>query len=87
MSNSTTVKTATKRRFTGTVVSDKMSKTRVVLVERTLVHPKYGKRYRVSQRFLAHDEANATKVGDRVTIEATRPLSARKRFRIVTHVA
>lgn len=74
------------RRFTGTVVSDKMSKTRVVLVERTLVHPKYGKRYRMSQRFMAHDEANVTKVGDIVTIEATRPLSAKKRFRIVPTV-
>lgn len=76
-----------KRHFTGTVVSDKMSKTRVVLVERTVVHPKYGKRYRVSQRFLAHDEANATKVGDTVVIEATRPLSARKRFRIITQAS
>lgn len=76
-----------KRRFAGTVVSDKMSKTRVVLVERTVVHPKYGKRYRVSQRFLAHDEANSTKVGDKVIIEATRPLSAKKRFRIVSKVS
>lgn len=71
------------RRFTGTVVSAKMLKTRVVLVERVMIHPKYGKRYRVSQRYLAHDEANSTKEGDKVTIEATRPLSAKKRFRII----
>ena len=77
------MKTISPRRFTGTVVSDNMSKTRVVLVERTVVHPKYGKRYRLSQRFMAHDETNTSKVGDRVTIEATRPLSAKKRFRIL----
>ncbi len=77
------MQTISPRRFTGTVVSDKMSKTRVVLVERTVVHPKYGKRYRLTRRFMAHDETNATKLGDRVTIEATRPLSAKKRWRIL----
>lgn len=78
----TTTKLA--RHFNGTVVSAKMQKTRVVEVERTVVHKKYGKRYHVTQRFLAHDEANATKVGDKVTIVATRPLSAKKRFRIIS---
>lgn len=79
--------TTQQRRFTGTIVSDKMLKTRVVLVERTVVHPKYGKRYRLSQRLLAHDEQNLTHVGDRVTIEATRPLSARKRYRIISKLS
>lgn len=66
----------------GVVVSDKMEKTVTVLVERTFPHPMYGKTVRRSKRYLAHDEANSSHVGDRVIITETRPLSARKRWRV-----
>jgi small subunit ribosomal protein S17 len=66
----------------GVVVSDKMQKTVTVLVERTFPHPIYGKTVRRSKRYLAHDEENASHVGDRVIITETRPLSARKRWRV-----
>lgn len=71
------------RRLEGVVVSAKASKTRIVLVERLQAHPKYGKRFRTSRRFAAHDERNAFEVGDRVLIEASRPYSRTKRWRIV----
>ena len=66
----------------GVVVSDKMTKTRVVLIERVYRHPRYERVVRSSKRLKAHDEANSTKVGDRVLIEETRPLSHDKRWRI-----
>ena len=73
------------RRFTGVVVSaHKTPKTIVVRIDRTVVHPKYGKRYIVSTKFMAHDEVMLANEGDTVTIEETRPLSARKRFRVVS---
>ncbi len=81
--NSETGNNKKRRRLTGTVVSDKMQKTRVVAVERLKKHPTYLKYYRVTQRFKAHDEENAFKAGDRVVIEETRPLSRDKRWRIV----
>lgn len=75
------------RRFTGLVVSaNKTPKTIVVRVDRTEVHPKYGKRYIVSTKFMAHDEEMLAKEGEKVTIEETRPLSARKRWRVVSVV-
>ncbi len=80
-------KTETKtqrRRLTGTVVSHKMDKTVTVKVDRTVVHPKYGKRYHASTKFLAHSADNSAKAGDMVVIEETRPLSARKRWRVVS---
>jgi len=64
------------------VVSDKMIKTRVVLIERVYRHPRYERVVRRSKRLKAHDEANASKVGDRVLIEETRPLSRDKRWQI-----
>ncbi len=67
----------------GIVVSDKMDKTVVVLVEREVRHPLYGKRMRLSKRFKAHDETNACREGDRVRIMETRPLSKEKRWRVV----
>jgi small subunit ribosomal protein S17 len=76
-------KERTKRRITGTVVSDKMQKTRVVAVERLKKHPKYLKYYRVTTRFKAHDEKNEYKKGDHVVIEESRPLSREKRWTIV----
>lgn len=76
-------KQSNRRRLKGEVVSDKMDKTVVVKVDRTVVHPKYLKRYTVSKRFKAHDATNEVKTGDLVTIEETRPLSKGKRWRIV----
>jgi len=74
------------RKLTGTVVSDKMQKTRVVAVERLKKHPKYLTYYRVTTKFKAHDEENAYKTGDKVVMEETRPLSKDKRWRIVGKV-
>jgi small subunit ribosomal protein S17 len=66
----------------GVVVSDKMTKTRVVMIERVYRHPRYERVVRRSKKLKAHDEGNTTKVGDRVLIEETRPLSKEKRWRI-----
>ncbi len=75
--------TGRRKRRTGTVVSDRMDKTVVVSVERQLAHPLYGKRVTRRSRFYAHDEGNACLVGDKVLIEETRPLSKRKRWRVI----
>lgn len=72
-----------KRTLSGVVVSDKMQKTRVVAVARMKKHPKYLKYYKVTARFLAHDEENATREGDKVEIQETRPLSKKKRWEII----
>jgi small subunit ribosomal protein S17 len=66
----------------GVVVSDKMTKTRVVVIERVFRHPRYERVVTRAKRLKAHDEANASKVGDKVLIEETRPLSREKRWRI-----
>ena len=66
----------------GVVVSDAMQKTRVVRIERVYRHPQYQRVIRMSKKLKAHDEANASKVGDRVLIEETRPMSKEKRWRI-----
>ena len=66
----------------GLVVSDKMIKTRVVMIERVYRHPRYERVITRSKRLKVHDETNASKVGDRVLIEETRPLSKDKRWRI-----
>ena len=75
-----------KRKLEGVVVSDKMTKTRVVLIERLKQHPKYLKYYKVSTRFKAHDENNEYKTGDRVIIEECRPMSRDKRWVIKSKV-
>lgn len=75
-----------KRKIIGTVVSDKMAKTRVVAVSRLKKHPKYLKYYHVTTKFKAHDENNEYKTGDIVTIEETRPMSKEKRWRIIGKV-
>jgi small subunit ribosomal protein S17 len=72
-----------KKRFVGVVVSDKMQKTRVVEVVRIFKHPLYKKYIRVKRKFKAHDEKNKTKVGDKVIIQETRPISKEKHFVIV----
>ena len=66
----------------GVVVSDAMQKTRVVRIERVFRHPRYQRVIRVSKKLKAHDENNESKVGDRVLLEETRPLSKEKRWRI-----
>ena len=74
-----------KAQLTGMVVSDKMEKTVVVAVERQVRHGLYGKSQRKTSKFVAHNEGNEAKVGDRVAIAESRPLSRRKRW-IVTRV-
>jgi small subunit ribosomal protein S17 len=76
---------AGKTEVTGVVVSDKMAKSVVVAVERQVRDPLYGKSQRRTSKFLAHNEANDAKVGDRVAIIESRPLSRRKRW-VVTRV-
>lgn len=71
----------------GIVTSNKMQKTVVVTVVRQFTHPLYTRVIRRSKRFLAHDEKNQCQVGDTVRIEETRPLSARKRWRVIEVVA
>ncbi len=66
----------------GVVVSDAMQKTRVVKIERVFRHPRYQRVIRMAKKLKAHDENNESKVGDRVLIEETRPLSKEKRWRI-----
>ncbi len=68
----------------GVVLSDKNDKTIVVLVETHKKHAKYGKRVQYRKKYYVHDEKNEAKVGDTVTIMGTRPLSATKRFRLVS---
>ena len=67
----------------GVVVSDKMDKTRVILVADFTKHPKYGKFIHSSKKFKAHDPENRSKVGDKVTIEECRPISKDKHFIII----
>jgi small subunit ribosomal protein S17 len=71
----------------GRVVSDKMDKTIVVSVERLARHPLYKRVIRLTTKFKAHDEANDAKIGDTVLIEESRPLSATKRWRLVSVMA
>jgi small subunit ribosomal protein S17 len=71
----------------GMVVSDKPDKTVAVSVETLVRHPLYKKRVRRSKRFMVHDEGNEARVGDTVRIIETRPLSARKRWRLANIVS
>jgi small subunit ribosomal protein S17 len=73
------------KEITGVIVSDKMDKSVVVAVERQTRHDVYGKTQKRTSKFLAHNEQNDAKVGDRVAIVETRPLSRRKRW-VVTRV-
>jgi len=66
----------------GLVVSDKMDKSIVVKVERSYMHATYGRTVRKSVRYVAHDEKNECKIGDKVKICETRPLSKTKRWRV-----
>jgi small subunit ribosomal protein S17 len=62
----------------GTVVSNKMDKTIVIVIENRYSHPLYSKIMKKTKRFMAHDEKNECKIGDRVIVQETRPLSAKK---------
>jgi small subunit ribosomal protein S17 len=73
---------ASKAELQGVVVSAKMQKSVVVAVERRVQHPVYGKTQKRTTRFIAHNEGEAAKLGDRVTIAETRPMSARKRWAV-----
>ena len=84
MSEETTTEQRRARKvLQGIVVSDKMDKTIVVLVEDRVKHPLYGKVMTKSSRLKAHDEENSAGIGDRVRVMETRPLSAQKRWRLV----
>lgn len=72
-----------KKQLTGTVISNKMSKTVVVEVERLKEHPKYKKRYKVRKKYKAHDEKGEHHIGERVIIEECRPISKEKRWRVI----
>ena len=74
------------KKLEGVIVSDRMTKTAVVLVTRLRKYPKYKKYYKVSKKFKAHDEQNEYKVGDKVVIQETRPLSKDKRWNILGKV-
>ncbi|MFO7694814.1 MAG: 30S ribosomal protein S17 [Vicinamibacterales bacterium] len=76
---------AAKTELTGVVVRDKMAKSRIVAIERQVRHETYGKAQRLTSTFMAHDEQNETRVGDKVAIVESRPLSARKRW-VITRV-
>ena len=78
---SNTVKKYRKSRV-GTIVSHKMDKTVNVLVERTIMHPVFRKEVRRRKKFMAHDETNDCRMGDRVRIEETHPLSKLKRWKV-----
>lgn len=71
------------RRLEGVVVSDKMKKTAVVAITTLKLQPKYRKYFKVTKRFKAHDENNEYRVGDKVVIQETRPISKEKRWMII----
>ncbi len=79
----TTVDRKLRKERVGIVTSDKMSKSITVIVERRVMHPKYGKFVKRSSKFMAHDEKGDAHVGDTVRIAETRPMSKLKRWRLV----
>lgn len=72
-----------KRQLVGVVISDKMEKTIVVKVNHTKIHPRYLKRYVVSKKYHVHDEKKQFSVGDQVTFQECRPLSLKKKWRVI----
>jgi len=72
-----------KREWVGRVLSNKMNKTVVVAIERSVIHPVYRKVLRRISKFKAHDEQNACNIGDRVRLVETRPISKGKHWRVV----
>jgi len=80
-------KKANPKKIKGKVISTSMNKTAVVVVERYTKHPKYKKYIRISKKYKAHDENNEYRVGDKVIIEETRPISKDKNFRILEKIS
>ena len=76
-----------KRVMQGVVVSDRMDKTVTVLVERKIMHPIYKKYVKRSKKYAAHDETNAVKAGDVVTIRECKPISRRKTWEVISDAA
>ena len=75
-----------KKQLKGIIVSDKMDKTVIVRVERTVQDPKYKKRYKIHKRFKAHDEKGEYKIGDNVIIQECRPISKDKTWRVISKI-
>lgn len=75
--------TKSPKKIDGIVVSDKMDKTVVVNSQRFVKHKKYGKYYKIDKKYKAHDENNEYKIGDKVTIEETKPISKNKSFKVL----
>ncbi len=75
--------TKIKRTLKGMVVSDKMDKTIVVLVERLKQHPRYKKRYKIHKKYKAHDQENKYKIGDKVVIQESKPISKDKKWIVI----
>ncbi len=73
-----------RKRLIGVVTSDKMDKTAVVAVTTTKRHPKYGKVMRLSKKYKIHDENNECRIGDRVQIIESKPISREKRYALVS---
>lgn len=76
-------KKKTEKVFSGTVVSNKMKDTIVVAVSRYTKHPKYKKFLKSTKKYMAHDAGNTKEIGDKVSIEESRPISKNKKFRLV----
>lgn len=74
------------RTLQGVVVSDKMDKTIIVKIDRLKWHKKYGKQYKVSKKYKAHDEKNEYKVGDKIIIQECRPISKEKKWRVIKKI-
>jgi small subunit ribosomal protein S17 len=81
--NSTPVKRGRRKTRIGKVISNKMDKSIIVAIERKIIHPIYKKYFKKTTKFMAHDQNNIASIGDIVKIMETRPLSARKRWRLV----
>lgn len=75
-----------KKKLKGTIISDKMKNTAVVKVDRLVAHPKYQKRFKVSKKYKAHMIDGSFQVGDVVIIEACRPISKGKKFKIIEKI-
>ncbi len=75
--------TKIKRTLKGVVVSDKMDKTIVVLVERLKQHPRYKRRYKIHKKYKAHDSENKYKKGDKVIIQESKPISKNKKWVVI----
>ena len=78
----TTTENKNKSTLSGIVVSDKGNKTVVVSVSRFVKHAKYGKYYKIDKKYKAHDETNKYKVGDKVSLISTRPISKDKKWKV-----